>query len=41
MRGRAERTSVKPEALHYLETLLVDVIGAALAAQNAPGFELR
>jgi hypothetical protein len=33
--GRTERASVKPEALHYLETLLVGVIGAALAAQNA------
>jgi nitroreductase len=31
----AERASVKPEGLHYLETLLVGVIDAALAAQNA------
>jgi nitroreductase len=31
----AARASVKPEGLHYLETLLVGVIDAALAAQNA------
>ncbi|WP_235210619.1 NADPH-dependent oxidoreductase [Caballeronia sordidicola] len=31
----AASASVKPEGLHYLETLLVGVIDAALAAQNA------
>ena len=31
----AARAGVKPEGLHYLETLLVGVIDAALAAQNA------
>jgi nitroreductase len=31
----AARANVKPEGLHYLETLLVGVIDAALAAQNA------
>lgn len=31
----AARASVEPEGLHYLETLLVGVIDAALAAQNA------
>lgn len=31
----ADRAGVKPEGLHYLETLLVGVIDAALAAQNA------
>lgn len=31
----AARAGVQPEGLHYLETLLVGVIDAALAAQNA------
>jgi nitroreductase len=31
----AARADVQPEGLHYLETLLVGVIDAALAAQNA------